>query len=143
MTSEPLTFKYVFLRGQFRIIILGMSATRSNDQLGVDFKDNFATYELILLPQWPLDQPQQVRSPKLTMSRVYWMKLPHFDADAMQWSIGTIRPSKTLKHNWLSLLYMVVLIDWVLRNIISILVSHRREYIRNKIEGPSIEQWGC
>ena len=94
--------------------------------------DNFATYELILLPQRLLDQAQQVRLPKLTMPCVYWMKLPYFDADAMQWTIGTIRPSKTLKHNWLSLLYMGVLIDWVLRNIISILVSHRREYIRNK-----------
>ena len=111
--------------------------------MAVDFLDNFATNELIVPPKRPLDQAQQVRLPKLTMPRVYWMKLPHFDADAMQWSIGTIRPSKTLKHNWLSLLYMGVLIDWVLRNIISILASQRREYIRNKIEGPSIEQWGC
>ena len=105
--------------------------------------DNFATYELIVLPKRPLDQAQQVRSPKLTMPRVYWMKLPHIDADAMQRSIGTIRPSKTIKHNWLPWLHMCVSITRVLRNIISILVSHRREYIRNKIEDPLIEQWDC
>jgi hypothetical protein len=101
-----------------------MSATRSNDQLGVDFKDHFATYELIAPSKRSLDQAQQVRSPKLTIPRVYWMNLPHFDPDAMQWTIGTRRPSKTLKHNWLSLLYMGVLIDLVLRNIISILISY-------------------